>query len=107
LTEQFKIVAGLDMLHVPYRGSAQAYPDVMANRVNAFLDNPTGSAGLVKGGQLRAYAVTAPSFVLPEVPTFAAAGVAGFDTTFWYGLVAPAGTPRPIVSASRPRSRAM
>jgi tripartite-type tricarboxylate transporter receptor subunit TctC len=97
LTEQFKIVAGINMLHVPYRGAAQAYPDVVANRVNAFLDNPTGSAGLVKGGQLRAYAATARSAVLPEVPTFAEAGVSGFDTVFWYGLVAPPNTPRPII----------
>jgi tripartite-type tricarboxylate transporter receptor subunit TctC len=97
LTEQFKIVAGINMLHVPYRGAAQAYPDVVANRVNAFLDNPTGSAGLVKGGQLRAYAATARSAVLPDVPTFAEAGVSGFDTVFWYGLVAPPNTPRPII----------
>jgi tripartite-type tricarboxylate transporter receptor subunit TctC len=97
LTEQFKIVAGINMLHVPYRGAAQAYPDLVANRVNAFLDNPTGSAGLVKGGQLRAYAATARSAVLPDVPTFAEAGVSGFDTVFWYGLVAPPNTPRPII----------
>jgi len=97
LTEQFKIVAGINMLHVPYRGAAQAYPDVVANRVNAFLDNPTGSAGLVKGGQLRAYAATARSAVLPDVPTFAEAGVSGFDTVFWYGLVAPPNTPRLII----------
>lgn len=97
LTEQFKLMAGIDMLHVPYRGASQAYPDVIANRVSAFLDNPTGSAGLVKDGRLRAYAVTQKSAVLPDVPTFADGGVTGFDAVFWYGYVAPAGTPRPIV----------
>lgn len=97
LTEQFKLMAGIDMLHVAYRGAAQAYPDVIANRVSAFLDNPTGSAGLVKDGRLRAFAVTQKSSVLPDVPTFADGGVAGFDAVFWYGYVAPANTPRPIV----------
>ena len=97
LTEQFKILAGVNMLHVPYRGAAQAYPDLIANRVQAFLDNPTGSAGFVKDGKMRAYAVTARSAVLPDIPTFAEAGVNGFDTVFWYGLVAPPDTPRPII----------
>jgi tripartite-type tricarboxylate transporter receptor subunit TctC len=97
LTEQFEILAGVNMLHVPYRGAAQAYPDLIANRVQAFLDNPTGSAGFVKDGKMRAYAVTARSAVLPDIPTFAEAGVNGFDTVFWYGLVAPPNTPRPII----------
>ena len=97
LTEQFKQIAGIDMLHVPYRGASQAYPDVISNRVSAFLDNPTGSAGLVKDGRLRAFAVTQKSAVLPEVPSFADAGVAGFDAVFWYGYVAPANTPLAIV----------
>jgi tripartite-type tricarboxylate transporter receptor subunit TctC len=97
LTEQFKLLAGIDMLHVPYRGASQAYPDVIANRVSVFLDNPTGSAGLVKDGRLRGYAVTQKSAVLPEVPTFAEAGVPGFDAVFWYGYVAPANTSPAIV----------
>ncbi|BBK29649.1 tripartite-type tricarboxylate transporter receptor subunit TctC [Stella humosa] len=97
LSEQLKIITGMDLTHVAYRGASQAYPDVISNNVSAFLDNPTGSAGLVRDGQLRAYAVTAKSSVLPDVPTFAEAGVPGFDTTFWYGFVAPAGTPQPIV----------
>ncbi len=97
LSEQLKVLTGMDLLHVPYRGASAAYPDVISNRVSAFLDNPTGSAGLVKDGSLRPYAVTQKSAVLPEVPTFAEAGVAGFDAVFWYGLVAPAGTPRPVL----------
>ncbi|BBK40409.1 ABC transporter substrate-binding protein [Allostella vacuolata] len=97
LSEQLKILTGMDLTHVAYRGASQAYPDVISDNVSAFLDNPTGSAGLVRDGQLRAYAVTARSSVLPDVPTFAEAGVPGFDTTFWYGYVAPAGTPQPIL----------
>jgi tripartite-type tricarboxylate transporter receptor subunit TctC len=97
LTEQFRMLAGLDLVHVPYKGASQVYPDLIANRVSVFLDNPTGSAGLVKGGQVRPLAVTERSAVLPEVPTFAEAGVADFTTVFWYGLVAPAGTPQAIV----------
>ncbi|MGE0714205.1 MAG: Bug family tripartite tricarboxylate transporter substrate binding protein [Alphaproteobacteria bacterium] len=97
VSEQLKILTGMDLTHVPYRGASQAYPDVISGVVSAFLDNPTGSAGLVRDGQLRAYAVTARSKALPAVPTFAEAGVPGFDTVFWYGLVAPAGTPQAIV----------
>ena len=97
LSEQLKILTGMDLTHVAYRGASQAYPDVISDNVSAFLDNPTGSAGLVRDGQLRAYAVTAKSAVLPGVPTFAEAGVPGFDAVFWYGYVAPPGTPQPIV----------
>lgn len=97
LTRQFEVLTGISMLGVAYRGAAQAYPDVVSGRVPVFLDNPTGSAGLVKDGRLRALAVTSKSAVLPDVPTFAEAGVPGFTTNFWYGYVAPAGTPRPIV----------
>lgn len=97
LSEQLKILTGMDLTHVAYRGASAAYPDVISNNVSAFLDNPTGSAGLVRDGQLRAYAVTAKSSTLPDVPTFAEAGVPGFDTVFWYGYVAPAGTPKPVV----------
>ncbi len=97
LSEQLKILTGMDLTHVAYRGASAAYPDLISDNVSAFLDNPTGSAGLVRDGQLCAYAVTAKSAVLPDVPTFAEAGVPGFDTVFWYGYVAPAGTPQPIV----------
>jgi tripartite-type tricarboxylate transporter receptor subunit TctC len=98
LTEQFKILTGTDIVHIPYKGSGQVYPDLIENRVSVLLDNPTGAAGHVKSGRLRAYAVTQPSAVLPDVPTFAQLGVAGFDASFWYGLVAPAGTPPAIVA---------
>jgi tripartite-type tricarboxylate transporter receptor subunit TctC len=97
LTRQLELLTGVRMTHVPYRGSAQAYPDLINGTVAVLLDNPTGSAALVREGRLRAFAVTQPSFALPEVPTFASLGVPGFDAVFWYGIVAPAGTPAAIV----------
>ena len=96
LTRQFEALAGLRMTHVPYRGSAQVYPDLINGTVAVLLDNPTGSAGLIREGRLRAFAVTQPSSALPEVPTFESLGVRGFDAAFWYGLVAPAGLPPAI-----------
>lgn len=96
LTRQFETLANIRMTHVPYRGSAQVYPDLINGTVAVLLDNPTGSAGLIREGRLRAYAVTQPSSALPDVPTFESLGVRGFDTAFWYGLVAPAGTPPAI-----------
>jgi tripartite-type tricarboxylate transporter receptor subunit TctC len=85
------------MVHVPYRGSAQVYPDLMNGTVAVLLDNPSGSAELVKAGRLRGFAVTRPTAVLPQVPSFGQAGLAGFENVFWYGYVAPAGTPPEIV----------
>lgn len=96
LTRHFEQLTGLQMQHVPYRGSAQVYPDLMNGTVAVILDNPTGSAGLVRDGKLTAFAITQPSALLPEVPTFERAGVRGFDAVFWYGLVAPAGLPAPM-----------
>lgn len=96
LTRQFEQLAGLTMNHVPYRGSAQVYPDLINGTVAVLLDNPPGCAGLVRDGSLTAFAVTQRSAILPDVPSFASLGVPGFDAAFWYGLVAPAGTPPAI-----------
>jgi tripartite-type tricarboxylate transporter receptor subunit TctC len=96
LTRHFELLTGLQMQHVPYRGSSQAYPDLINGTVGVLLDNPPGSAGLVRDGSLNALAVTRPSALLPDVPTFDNLGVKGFDAVFWYGLVAPAGMPRAI-----------
>jgi tripartite-type tricarboxylate transporter receptor subunit TctC len=98
LTRQLELLTNTRMTHVPYRGSSQVYPDLINGTVAVLLDNPTGSAALVREGRLRAYAVTRRSAVLPDVPTFDSLGVRGFDAAFWYGLVAPAGTPAPIVA---------
>jgi tripartite-type tricarboxylate transporter receptor subunit TctC len=93
LTRQLESITGTRMTHVPYRGSSAVYPDLLNGTVAVLLDNPTGSAGLVRDGKLRAYAITRRSPLLPDVPSFAEAGVPGFEAVFWYGLVAPAGTP--------------
>lgn len=101
LTRHFEKLTGLQMTHVPYRGSSQTYPDLMNGTVAVLLDNPPGSAGLVRDGKLTAFAVTKPSAMLPDVPTFESLGVPGFDATFWYGLVAPAGLPPEIAHRVR------
>jgi tripartite-type tricarboxylate transporter receptor subunit TctC len=91
LTRHFEQLTGLQMGHVPYRGAAQVYPDLMNGTVAVILDNPSGSAGLIRDGKLTAFAITRRSPLLPDVPTFESLGVRGFDAVFWYGLVAPAG----------------
>ena len=96
LTKQFELLAGIEMVDVPYKGSALAYPDLMSGTVAVMLDNPSGSAGLVREGRLTGFAVTRPSPVLPNVPTFESLGVKGFDAVFWYGVVGPAGLPPAI-----------
>jgi len=101
LTRHLEQLTGLQMTHVPYRGSSQVYPDLMNGTVAVLLDNPPGSAGLVRDGKLTAFAVTRPSAMLPDVPTFESLGVRGFDAVFWYGLVAPAGLPPEIARRVR------
>jgi len=91
LTRQFQLIAGVELVDAPYKGSGQVYPDLMNGTVAVMLDNPTGSAGLVRENRLTALAVTQPSAALPDVPTFESFGVKPFDDVFWYGLVAPAG----------------
>jgi tripartite-type tricarboxylate transporter receptor subunit TctC len=98
LTRQFELLAGVQMHHVPYRGSAQVYPDLLNGTVGVLLDNPPASAAMVRDGQLKAFAVTQRSNLLPDVPTFESLGVAGFDAVFWYGMVAPAGLPPAIAN---------
>jgi tripartite-type tricarboxylate transporter receptor subunit TctC len=96
--ELFKAMTGVEMVHVPYRGSAGAYPDLMTGKVHVMFDNLPGSIEFVRNGQLRALGVTAakrwPS--LPEVPTIAET-VPGYETSVWYGISAPKGTPPEIV----------
>jgi len=96
LSRQFELIAGLQLIDAPYKGSSQAYPDLMNGTVAVMLDNPSGSAGLVRDGRLTAFAVTRPSAVLPNAPTFESFGVKNFEDVFWYGLVAPPGLPPEI-----------
>ena len=96
LTKQFELQQGLQMVDVPYKGSGQVYPDLMNGTVAVLLDNPSGSAGLIRQGKLTGFAVTRRSPMLPDVPTFESQGVAAFTNVFWYGVVAPAGLPPEI-----------
>jgi len=96
LTKQFELIAGLKMIDTPYKGAAQVYPDLMNGTVAVMLDNPSGSAGLVREGRLTGFAVTRPSAAVPNVPTFGSLGVKNFEDVFWYGVVAPAGLPPEI-----------
>src|SRR5204863_9313476 len=93
--ELFKTMAGVDMTHVPYKGSAPALTDLMGGQVQLMFDNLPSSLQQIKAGKLRAIAVTsaqrAPA--LPKVPTIAESGLPGFEASSWFGLLAPAGTP--------------
>jgi tripartite-type tricarboxylate transporter receptor subunit TctC len=97
--EMFKATAGIDMVHVPYKGSAPAVADVIAGQVPVIVDSVASSAAQVKAGKLKALATTSPSrlAVLPELPTVAESGYPGFQSTAWVGLLAPAGTPKAII----------
>ena len=98
--ELFKIMAKVDLLHVPYKGSAPAVTDLLGGQVQAMFDNMPSSLPHVKSGKLRALGVTtrqrSPS--APDVPTIDEAGVPGFDVSSWFGLMAPKSTPREIVA---------
>lgn len=93
-------MSGVEMLHVPYKGAAPALQDVMGGRVDMSVDIILSSLQLVQGGKLRALAITSPrrSPLLPDVPTVAEAGLPGYDFTAWYMLLAPAGTPAPVLA---------
>jgi len=91
--------AGVELEHVPYRGTAALMPDLLAGRVLAGVDAVGGYLQHLRAGTLRAVVVTSGQrwFALPEVPTVAESGIADFETVAWFGLRAPAQTPRPIV----------
>ncbi len=97
--ELFKMMAGINLAHVPYRGAAPAYADVMSGQVPVFFDNLASALGQIKGGTVRALAVTGTkrSPLLPDVPTVEEAGVPGYKNYVWFGLWAPKGTPQPII----------
>src|SRR5688572_6467419 len=97
--EVFKSVAGIDLLHVAYKGGGPALVDLMAGRVQAMLDTAASAMPHVRSGKLRALALSAPkrSPELPDLPTFAEAGLPQYDTNAWYSMHAPAGTPPDVV----------
>jgi tripartite-type tricarboxylate transporter receptor subunit TctC len=96
--ELFKQLAGVNLLHVPYKGSAPAYQDILANQVDMMFDNIPGPLGLMKGGKVRGLAVTSAKRhpAAPEIPAMAEY-LPGFEITSWGGVCAPAGVPAPMV----------
>ena len=98
-TELLKTRAGIDLLHVPYKGSAPALNGVLSGEASVMFVNLLSSQQLVKAGKLRALATGTPKRLLamPDLPTVAEAGVAGYEYLAWFGVVAPAATPRPII----------
>jgi len=97
--EMLQMLAGIELQHVPYRGSSQALTDLLGGYVDMMFDNLPTALPLVRSGRLKALAVTTPqrSPLLPEVPTLAEAGVRGFEAYAWFGFVAPAATPDAIL----------
>ena len=93
-------MTGVQMTHIPYKGSAPALTDLVGGQVQLMFDNLPSSLAFIKAGKLRALAVTSAqrSPALPDVPTVAESGVPGFEASSWFGLLAPAGTPRDIVT---------
>ena len=97
--ELFKAQAQIDIVHVPYKGSAPALQDVIAGQDQMMFATASGVMGFLANGQVRALAVTTlkRTAILPDIPTMDEAGLPGFEATTWHGLVAPAGTPHDIV----------
>jgi tripartite-type tricarboxylate transporter receptor subunit TctC len=97
--ELFKSSTGVDIVHVPYKGGAPAITDLIGGQVNMMIEVMPNAYQHVKGGKIRALAVTTAqrSAVAPDIPTLVESGVAGFEVSAWDGLWAPAGTPQPII----------
>jgi tripartite-type tricarboxylate transporter receptor subunit TctC len=97
--ELFKALANIDLLHVPYKGSPPAHVDLMGGTVDIMFDNIVPVSPHVKAGKLKALAVTTKTraSALPDVPTMAESGFGSFEAVAWFGMLAPAGTPQPIV----------
>jgi tripartite-type tricarboxylate transporter receptor subunit TctC len=97
--EYLKSQLGLDMIHVPYKGSGPAIVGLLGGEVDFRFDSLSSSLAQIKGGKFRALAMASArrSRILPEVPTVAESGVPGFDVSVWYSVLAAAGTPAPIV----------
>ncbi len=93
--------AGIQLQHIPYKGANQALNDLFGGQVQLFMSSIPTALGQIRTGKLRALAVTSGKRVaeLPDVPTVSEAGYSGFDATTWFGLLAPAGTPEPVIQA--------
>jgi tripartite-type tricarboxylate transporter receptor subunit TctC len=97
--ELFKYMAGVDIVHVPHKGSDQARTAVLGGQVQMMFDAITTMAGQARAGRVKALGTSgkARSAITPEIPTVAEAGVPGYEATIWLGLMAPTGTPRPLL----------
>lgn len=98
--ELLKSMSGIDMLHIPYKGSPPAIAGLLGGEVSLMFANLTDIGSQIKGGKVKPLAVTTPrrASSLPDLPTLSEAGMPGFEITSWFGLLAPAGTPAPIVA---------
>jgi tripartite-type tricarboxylate transporter receptor subunit TctC len=97
--ELFKTMAGVEMTHVPYKGAGPAMNDLIGGQIQLMFDNLASSLGQVRAGKVRALAVTTArrSALAPDLPTIAESGLPGFDISTWFGVFAPAGTPRDVL----------
>ena len=97
--ELFKAMAGVDIIHVPHKGSGEARTSVMSGQVEMMTDAITTMAPIAKSGKVRGIATTGSkrSAIMPDMPTVAESGVKGYEATIWLGIMAPAGTPRQVV----------
>ena len=98
--ELFKSMSGIDMQHIPYKGGGQAVADVLGGHVDIAFSSLASLAPQIKGQRLRALAVTSAkrSALMPDLPTFSEAGLPGYSVTGWFGVLAPNGTPREVIS---------
>jgi tripartite-type tricarboxylate transporter receptor subunit TctC len=98
--ELFKSMAGVDLQHIPYRGTVPALTDVMSGQITAMFSNALSAKPQIEAGKVRALGASTPnrSGTLPDVPTIAEAGVPGYEATQWYAFLAPAGTPASILA---------
>jgi tripartite-type tricarboxylate transporter receptor subunit TctC len=101
--ELFKSMAGVDIVHVPYKGATLALTDLIAGNIVMFMGNLPPAMGHIKAGRIKALAVTTltRSKLVPELPTVDESGLKGFETVAWFGLLAPAGTPAAVIQRTR------
>jgi len=97
--ELFNTMAGVKTVHVPYKGRQMAIPDLLGGQIQMMFDNMPTAIKLTQGGRVRGLALTSTARhpLAPDLPTLDASGLPGFDVTAWFGFVAPAGTPRPVI----------
>ena len=98
--EMFKHLAGVDMVHIPYKGSAPALTDLLGGQVQLMFDNIPSSLPHIKTGKLRAFATTGAKRdpALPDLPTIAESGVDGYESGVWFGITVPTGTPKDVIA---------